>query len=79
MNLQASDYLGGVRDEMRLFIRARKRPTVNELEGILTRLNTGIALTEELEAEHRLLAETKRHLPPLKLTLTEDTNGGDAA
>ena len=76
MNVQASDYLGGVRDEMRLFIRAQQRPTVNELEGMLTRLNTGIALTEELEAEYRLLSDTR--LPPLKLTLTEETRKGDA-
>ncbi|AJY46499.1 hypothetical protein [Martelella endophytica] len=79
MNIQPSEYLGGLRDEMRLFIRMQKRPTVNELEGMVTRLNTGIALTAELEEELCLRNKARRLSPRFTLISNGDDNGGDAA
>lgn len=79
MNIQPSQYLSGVRDEMKRFVRMQKRPSVNELEGIVTRLNSGIALTEELEAENRLPNKTRTNRPKLFLISNHDNNGGDAA
>ncbi|TCT35402.1 hypothetical protein [Martelella mediterranea] len=78
MNIQPSQYLSGVRDEMKRFVRMQKRPSVNELEGMVTRMNTGIALTEELEAEACLQKDGSRR-PHLTLITNHDNNGGDAA
>jgi len=79
MNIQASIYLSSVRDEMRLFIRRQKRPTVNELEGMMLRLNTCVALTEELEAENALQGGGREARPHTTIFSDHDNNGGDAA
>ncbi|TCT39602.1 hypothetical protein [Martelella mediterranea] len=79
MNLCASEYLSGVRDEMRLFVRTQKRPSVQEIEYIVTRLNTGIALAEELEEENQLYKSARHSRPDLTLIFHDDNNGGDAA
>ena len=78
MKLQASEYLSGVRDEMRVFTRAQQRPSLKELEGLVVRLNTGIALTEELEEEMYLLKSARCGRANLTLIFGDD-DGGDAA
>ena len=61
-----------------MLIRARQCPNLSELESLVVRLNTGIALTEELEEEMCLLKGARRGRANLTL-IFDDDDGGDAA
>lgn len=58
-NLSPSEHLISTRDRLKPFVHGGKYFSSGEISALVRRLNTSIALAEELEAEIRLMAKTE--------------------